>query len=736
MKRQNPKEIKENNNEINDNKKSENKINNLFTNFKVLISKDDQKIFDERLNKINVSKSEEKLEKPKEILLEEKKAKSDTEIESQREFKFILSKEKKFEDIYNNNWNKNIKNLVIDGDNVLNKLSKDDLILKKCRETAIIKIKNLEGDDINKVLNLLSYDNTNPHLLFICFKRLKNKKCFEKYLNKYKYCLSDEMDIIDYNNNNKIIHCELKKEFNYKFVFKNKIEAKKLVINTLEYLKDLIILYRNSNNQKFIFEYDFIDDGNIIIKNKNIIKIDEIKLYETGFNFIKNYLIIKDFKNFVQNQPFSYERNEKLYFSFLINEIYKIFAEIKESKIINKIILDNDYLKVSFYLIPIINSILIDLKNNKIDKEFISKIRFFNLVYESKNLDNFENLNNNFLAHIIKQKLTEKDIKDFIINKTAINKIYGINAKYEFKDNKLTIKKDKEIIEYNINDYDKSLINELYNDDISIEGLWKYNSFESFQKHNFLCIDDLELVKKTMKNIFKSKFWEQILTSYCDNDIAEISFFQNDEFIDQFLERIIFIPFNIRHVDFFAITTSDDLIIYISGYPFDIKIDNYKKYVLYRILQSGVLVIIIMQEYVLYIKRLIFFVTCGMVERITINNNIRDEGGNIFEEILFGWKEKKEKKINIITGLKLLNSKIYENNIETVRMILSDKENYEEEKDIILSNYLYKIGLQNKEDYELFIKKNKNIYMNASKENLNEEYTITYIKQDHSKLRV
>jgi len=736
MKRQNPKEIKENDNTINDNKKSENKINNLFTNFKVLISKDDQKIFDERLNKINVSKSEEKLEKPKEILLEEKKAKSDTEIESQREFKFILSKEKKFEDIYNNNWNKNIKNLVIDGDNVLNKLSKDDLILKQCRETAIIKINNLEGDDINKVLNILSYDNTNPHLLFICFKRLKNNKCFEKYLNKYKYCLSDEMDIIDYNNNNKIIHCELKKEFNYKFVFKNKIEAKKLVINTLEYLKDLIILYRNSNNQKFIFEYDFIDDGNIIIKNKNIIKIDEIKLYETGFNFIKNYLIIKDFKNFVQNQPFSYERNEILYFSFLINEIYKIFAEIKESKIINKIILDNDYLKVSFYLIPIINSILIDLKNNKIDKEFISKIRFFNLVYESKNLDNFENLNNNFLAHIIKQKLTEKDIKDFIINKTAINKIYGINAKYEFKDNKLTIKKDKEIIEYNINDYDKSLINELYNDDISIEGLWKYNSFESFQKHNFLCIDDLELVKKTMKNIFKSKFWEQILTSYCDNDIAEISFFQNDEFIDQFLERIIFIPFNIRHVDFFAITTSDDLIIYISGYPFDIKIDNYKKYVLYRILQSGVLVIIIMHEYVHYIKRLIFFVTCGMVERITINNNIRDEGENIFEQILFGWKEKKEKKINIITGLKLLNSKIYENNIETVRMILSDKENYEEEKDIILSNYLYKIGLQNKEDYELFIKKNKNIYMNASKENLNEEYTITYIKQDHSKLRV
>ena len=545
MKNQNQKEKKENNDSIYDIKKS----------FKVRISKEDQKIFEEREKEIKSSKSEEKLKEPKEIVSDEKKAKNDTEIENQREFKFILNKAKKFKDIYNNNWNKNIKSLIINGDNIKTKLSKDDLILKHCRETAIIKIKNLEGFDINEILKVLSYDNTNPNLIYFCFKRLKNNKGLDKYLNEYKYCLSNEMDIIDYNNNNEIIHCDLKREFNYKFVFKNEIEAKNLYINILGYLIDLIELYSKNNNKNFSLEY--IDNKDIIIKNEKNINKDEIKLYESGFNFIQNYTTIKDFKNFTQNQPFSYERNKILYFSFLINEIYKIFTDEKE----NTIIIDNDYLKVSSNLIPLLDSILEDLNNDRLDKVLIYKIRFFNLVYESKNLENFENLNNNFLTHIIDQKITEKDIKDFIINKEAIDKIKGTEIKYEFKDSKLTIaKENNNIIEYNINDYDKSLINELYNDNISIEPLWKYNSLESFQKHNFLSIDDLELVKKTMKKIFKSKFWKQILISYCDNDMTDITYFQSDEFIDQFLERIIFMPFNIKNVDFFVLTSSDELI--------------------------------------------------------------------------------------------------------------------------------------------------------------------------------
>ena len=242
MKNQNQKEKKENNDSIYDIKKSENESSYLFANFKILITKEDQKIFEEIEKEIKSSKSEEKLEEPKEIVSDEKKTKSDTEIENQREFKFILNKAKKFEDIYNNNWNKNIKSLIINGDNIIKKLSKDDLILKRCRDTAIKKLKNLEGFDINEILKVLSYDNTNPNVIYFCFKRLKNKKFLDKYLNEYKYCLSDEMDIIDYNNNNEIIHCDLKRDFNYKFVFKNEIEAKNLYINILGYLIDLIEL--------------------------------------------------------------------------------------------------------------------------------------------------------------------------------------------------------------------------------------------------------------------------------------------------------------------------------------------------------------------------------------------------------------------------------------------------------------------------------------------------------------
>ena len=143
--------------------------------------------------------------------------------------------------------------MIINGEKIISKLSKDDLILKSCREIAIKKLKNLNEDDNNKILNILSYDNTNPNIVYFCFKKIQNNKCLGKFLNEYKYCLGDEMDIIDYKNNNVVIHCDLKKEFNYKFTFKNITEAKIIFMNTLEYLIDLIKIYRkNINSSKII----------------------------------------------------------------------------------------------------------------------------------------------------------------------------------------------------------------------------------------------------------------------------------------------------------------------------------------------------------------------------------------------------------------------------------------------------------------------------------------------------
>ena len=74
MKNHNRNKKKEKDKTINDDKKSENEISNLFANFKILISKEDQKIFYESYKAIRANESKEKLEEPKKIVLEEKKA--------------------------------------------------------------------------------------------------------------------------------------------------------------------------------------------------------------------------------------------------------------------------------------------------------------------------------------------------------------------------------------------------------------------------------------------------------------------------------------------------------------------------------------------------------------------------------------------------------------------------------------------------------------------------------------
>ena len=117
---------------------------------------------------------------------------------------------------------------------------------------------------------------------------------------------------------------------------------------------------------------------------------------------------------------------------------------------------------------------------------------------------------------------------------------------YSFIDNKLIIEESKVKIKYNINDYDESLINRINIDNAFLTSLWENDSLNSFQSHNFLSFDDIELIKGTITKIFKSKFWKEILISYCDNDVTKIDNFQSDEFIHQFIEKLIFIPFNAK----------------------------------------------------------------------------------------------------------------------------------------------------------------------------------------------
>ena len=307
----------------------------------------------------------------------------------------------------------------------------------------------------------------------------------------------------------------------------------------------------------------------------------------------------------------------------------------------------------------------------------------------------------------------------------------------------MEIQEPSEIFKFDIKGHGKNLLDELMKNDIFLNSTWEYNNLDSFQDHNFLLTDDISFLKDTVRKIFKSKFWEEIVSNYCDNDFIGNNAFKNDDFIEQFLNRIVFLPFDIKDLGLFAYTTADDLFVFVSGYPYMDNNCSSEKYIVNRILQLGVSIIIILHEAIHYFKRLLFFITCGMVSRLTIIDNDRKEGGQLFEEILLGWTvdegEQKikniSKKINIITALNLLNSKIYEKGIDFAQTTLSSGKIFEG-KDDLLENYLVKLNLSSPQKYQEFIDKNRNKNINASRQCLNKENEFDYSSSDHRKSRI
>ena len=381
-----------------------------------------------------------------------------------------------------------------------------------------------------------------------------------------------------------------------------------------------------------------------------------------------------------------------------------------------------------------------DLKNKNFSYEFYCKIRFFNIIFDSKKKA-LSYTTKKFISHIIDEKnpITEKDVDDLIERKNKDKYIYDKNfSRFKIND-ELFVQVQEiqggEIIKFKINEYDKRLIDKLATadyDDVIINETWENNNLNSFQIHNYLLEEDIIFLKNTIKKIFKSNFWLYICDEYCDNDFININPFKNEDFVKQFFDNLIFLPFDIDNLEFYAYTTADDLCIFVSGNPFLQEKLSLKDYKLNRLLQMGVLIIVILHESIHYLKRLLNLITCDMISRKTVNDNKKEEeGGNIFEQVLFNWKKSgKNKKINIINAINLLNLKIYEKNINDIKEILINEIEYKE-KDESLINYLSKLRLDNECNYKSFIQQNKKKYINASKEYILEKNCITYYRQDH-----
>ena len=301
-----------------------------------------------------------------------KKIKSEGDVKSKKEPIFFAKINDNYKKIFNR-WKK-IKSFKIDeSGKVTKKLSSDDLIFDKCRELAIKKLKNMKKYDIEEILNILSYDNTNQNVLYSCFLMMKKYGDINNWLSDYKYCFCNINEIIDFLDNDNKKTLNLKKEFHYKFVFKNIKEGIQVLRDTI----DNLILFAEKyteyeidkklpTNNTFTYSYD---SQSKVIKNNN-----NHKLFELGYRWLKNYPKIKDFESFQENQPFSPKGNKILYLSFCIHELYKPFIILKEKE--GKITIDEKYLHLVYRLTPLLNSLMIDLDKDDIDEQFHYKISF------------------------------------------------------------------------------------------------------------------------------------------------------------------------------------------------------------------------------------------------------------------------------------------------------------------------------------------------------------------------
>ena len=296
-----------------------------------------------------------------------------------------------------------------------------------------------------------------------------------------------------------------------------------------------------------------------------------------------------------------------------------------------------------------IYSIIEDLNeelNSK--KEFFIKIRFLTLLFvlNIQGKEKCKSVVNEFENHIFNDnsKFTKNEALNFKTAKTAIDKIeFKKNINYIESEDSLLIKEDDFTLSFKYDEY-PNISNLLLFSNIFLQLTWKTNSLNSFHSHSFCEKDDIDFLKKLVKKILISKFWKEIEDTYIEHDFFDGNIFDDETRIEEFLNNIIFVPFEPRNLGISGYTFAEDLIIFISGYPFTNNSDSREYYKINRILNLALLTIIILHESIHYCKRLLYYITCGMISRETFFNDEKQEAGWIFEKLIFGWEDQNNKE--------------------------------------------------------------------------------------------
>ena len=557
--------------------------------------------------------------------------------------------------------------------NTNEKLKGDKLIIEHRKEKAIKEIKSAKennNDELEKIKESLKYDNTNKYTIYRLLKYYKSKNekdKFDEAIRIYKFCITKRIKIKDgkkattVNLSNlfeikepieefeELDNCE-KEEKNVKdirnslvsifncyyhiCIYLTKFEK---ILKEYDFKKIISIKFgiKTNNNPSYVLKYEEDKKRQILSKYKIINKKDIEYFLSNIHNFLYRYLFMKVFTHFQLNQPICYEHNLTLYYNYIIYSIYELTIIVDEPQ--NKIIFKMPQLIIYNRIKAFHNLLFDDFFNAKVpmNKTMDSLLQFLLLLLSA---DDKHNWGKNF------RKLIHPQKTDTFLKKSSENAFLEhlkedyneITAKTNDGKIQLFYENDpfQDIIEINL----KNMWSNIFLNFKSINWIWEGLKFEELQNSNFFTKKDIKYLRYLIKQILSSELLENIFNHFSDIDSVADYYFKEPKNIEDYIDRIIFLPFNRRDIYKLAITDRRILSILISCLP-DKDIEDIDEYRIYRLLELSLRVVALgCYEPSHFIKIVYSLITEGKISRYTTNNTDNNiEGGFFLEEVLFRW---------------------------------------------------------------------------------------------------
>ena len=663
----------------------------------------------------------------------------------------------------------------------------DNLNFENRRKKAIYIINSINKveDELEYIEEALNFDNTNKYVIYKLLKYYYDKKDeikFNEAVNKYKFCITKKFKLME-GDNNIIINLdnfykinipilEYEEDPSYQMIENNIFDLRNFVVflfNQFYHIGKSIVQIKSFLNEKDLdkiltvryivlanqmFELCFEEENKEQILNKYNKINDETKkdLIPLMEKFLCKYLFSKEFENFQNNQPVSYKYNLTFFYNYIIYYFYDLVIEVDESG--QKLIFKKEKLLT-----------------------YINLINFHNLIFD-ENLDKKEPFNgtmNQLLQFLLLMSSTERK-RDYFIRKNPFHlskfdifldssladkfisklkenyewiNIERVNDKIVIKDNE---NESSTQIELKYDHYSKNLLNQN-----EIRFIWENIQFEQFQQTNFFLKSDLKYLKYLIKVILSSNLFKEIFKTYSNISSLTEYYFKNPKNIQDYIDRIIFLPLRVSDIGKYAITDRFLLSVLVCGYPAK-EINTINDYRLYRIIELSLRSIILGDhEPPHFIKSAYSIISEGKISRITSKTDKDIDSGFFLEEILFGWvqdvkkpldlsrfklstkieynnKALLNKRIDLITAITLLNPDIYSQDLTHFRKSIyeikrEDLKNFSFDK----LNPEYKSYLQSVVDEKTIRDccNSDNIWISAAMKG--EDMSIEYIQYNHNK---